>query len=51
MENFFDFQIVDLKTSERTAKEKVWYVKNFLKILTKNLSAISRDEFGVILEA
>ena len=42
MDNFFDFQIVDLKRAERTAKEKVWYIRKFLKIIGKNPLEISR---------
>jgi integrase/recombinase XerD len=51
MENFFDFQIVDLKRSERTAKEKVWYIKKFLKIVTKNTSEISREDIRSYLKS
>jgi hypothetical protein len=50
MEKFFDFQIVDLKRSERTAKEKVWYIKKFLSVVTKNLSEISRDDIRSYLK-
>jgi hypothetical protein len=50
MEKFFDFQIVDLKRSERTAKEKVWYVGKFLIVVTKNLSEISRDDIRSYLK-
>ena len=42
MDNFFDFQIVDLKRAERTAKEKVWYIRKFLKTIRKKPSEISR---------
>ena len=44
MENFFDFQIVDLKRAERTAYEKVWYIRKFLKTVGKKLSKISRED-------
>ena len=44
MEKFFDFQIANLKRSERTAKERVWYVEKFLAVVAKNLSKISRDD-------
>ncbi|KON33421.1 MAG: hypothetical protein AC479_04380, partial [miscellaneous Crenarchaeota group-6 archaeon AD8-1] len=44
MDNFFDFQVVDLKRAERTAKEKVWYIRKFLKIIGKNPSEISRED-------
>jgi hypothetical protein len=50
MENFFDFQIVDLKRSERTAKEKVWYIQKFLKVVTKNTSEISREDIRSYLK-
>jgi len=50
MENFFDFMVVDLKRSERTAKEKVWYIEKILKVVTKNLSEISRDDIRSYLK-
>jgi integrase/recombinase XerD len=50
IEKFFDFQIIDLKRSERTAKEKVWYVKKFLSVVTKNISEISRDDIRSYLK-
>jgi hypothetical protein len=50
MEKFFDFQIADLKRSERAAKEKVWYVGKFLIVVTKNLSEISRDDIRSYLK-
>jgi len=50
MKNFFDFQIVDLKRSERTAKEKVWYIEKFLKVVSKNLSEVSREDIRSYLK-
>jgi integrase len=44
MENFYDFQIVDLKRAERTAYEKVWYIRKFLKTVGKKPSEISRED-------
>jgi len=51
MENFFDFLIVDLKRSERTAKEKVWYIRKFLKSIGKKASEISREEIRSYLKS
>ena len=50
MESFFDFQVVDLKRCERTAKEKVWYVQKFLKVIVKNVSEISREDIRSYLK-
>ena len=50
MKNFFAFQIVDLKRSERTAKEKVWYIEKFLKVVSKNLSEVSREDIRSYLK-
>ena len=50
MDNFFDFQIVDLKRAKRTAKEKVWYIRKFLKTIEKNPSEISREDIRSYLK-
>jgi len=50
MKSFYDFQVVDLKRSERTAKEKVWYIEKFLKVMAKNASEISRDDIRSYLK-
>ena len=44
MDTFYDFQIVDLKRAERTAYEKVWYIRKFLKTVGKKPSEISRED-------
>ena len=50
MESFSDFQVVDLKRSERTVKEKVWYVQKFLKAIAKNAYDISREDIRSYLK-
>jgi len=44
METFHDFQVVDLKRTERTAKEKVWYIRKFLKAVAKNPLEMTRED-------
>ena len=44
MESFYDFQIVDLRRAERTAKEKIWYIRRFLEVVGRNPLGISNKD-------
>ena len=44
MESFYDFQVVDLRRAERTAKEKVWYIHKFLRAIDKKPLEITRED-------
>jgi integrase len=44
LERFHDFQIVDLRRSKRTAYEKVWFIKRFLKTVGKKSTEINTED-------
>ncbi|UCG37253.1 MAG: tyrosine-type recombinase/integrase [Candidatus Bathyarchaeota archaeon] len=44
MDDFYDFQIVDLKRARSTAKEKIRYIRKFLRAVKKNPLKISRED-------
>jgi integrase len=50
MEAFYDFQVVDLKRADRTAKEKVWYIRRFLESGDKNPLSMTRDDVRAYLK-
>ena len=50
LERFRDFQIVDLRRSKRTAYEKVWFIKRLLRVVEKELTAISREDLREYLK-
>jgi len=44
LEDFNDFLVVDLRNAERTAYEKVWYMRKFLSGLNKPLEDVTRRD-------
>jgi integrase len=47
---FYDFQIVDLRRSKRTAYEKVWFIRKLLKTIGKNANEITREDLRAFLK-
>ena len=50
LQRFYDFQIVDLRRSKRTAYEKVWFIKKLLKTADKKPSEITREDLRAFLK-
>ncbi len=49
-QRFYDFQIVDLRRSKRTAYEKVWFIRKLLKTIEKNPNEITREDLRAFLK-
>jgi integrase len=49
-QRFYDFQIVDLRRSKRTAYEKVWFIRKLLKTIGKNANEITREDLRAFLK-
>jgi integrase len=49
-QRFYDFQIVDLRRSKRTAYEKVWFIRKLLKTVKKNPNEITREDLRAFLK-
>jgi integrase len=50
LETFKEFLIVDLRQSEKTVYEKVWYISKFLKTLNRPLKDITREDIRQYLK-
>jgi integrase len=50
LQRFYDFQIVDLRRSKRTAYEKVWFIKKLLKTIRRNPNEITKEDLRSFLK-
>ncbi len=50
LKRFYDFQIVDLRRSKRTAYEKVWFIRKMLKALSKTVSEVTKEDLRSYLK-
>jgi len=50
LQRFYDFQIVDLRRTKRTAYEKVWFIRKLLKTSEKNPNEIRREDLRAFLK-